>query len=86
MLYPTPTVWSTHVLLALDENGQKLLDALLDEDLQALAWTKHGFRTGNYSTVSTGGDIAAKGVAADITQVTQVPSYDVMKIIIESLQ
>lgn len=86
MLYPAPTVWSTHVLLALDENGQKFLDALLDEDLQSLAWTKHGFRTGNYSTASTGGSIAAKGVAPDITQVTQVPSYDVMKVIIDGLQ
>lgn len=86
MLYPAPTVWSTHVLLALDENGQKFLDALLDEDLQSLAWTKHGFRTGNYSTASTGGSIAAKGVAPEITQVTQVPSYDVMKVIIDGLQ
>ena len=55
------TVWSTHVLLALDENGQKFLDALHDEDLQSLAWTKHGFRTGNYSTASTGGVYCGQG-------------------------
>ena len=28
ILYPTPTVWSTHVMIALDENGQALLEAL----------------------------------------------------------
>ena len=86
MLYPAPTVWSTHVFIALDDNGQLLLNALLDEDVQKLAWEKHGFRTGNYTTVSESEDLTAVGVADDITQVTQVPSYDVMKVIIEQLQ
>ena len=80
MLYPTPTVWSTHVFIALDVNG------LLDEDIQRLAWEKHGFRTGNYATVSESSSLNAQGVADTITQVTQVPSYDVMKVIIEQLQ
>lgn len=86
MLYPAPTVWSTHVFIALDDNGQLLLNALLDEDVQKLAWEKHGFRTGNYTTVSESENLTAVGVADDITQVTQVPSYDVMKVIIEQLQ
>ena len=86
MLYPTPTVWSTHVFIALDANGQVLLNGLLDEDIQRLAWEKHGFRTGNYTTVSESGSLNAQGVADTITQVTQVPSYDVMKVIIEHLQ
>ena len=86
MLYPTPTVWSTHVFIALDANGQVLLNGLLDEDIQRLAWEKHGFRTGNYATVSESSSLTAQGVADTITQVTQVPSYDVMKVIIEQLQ
>ena len=86
MLYPTPTVWSTHVFIALNANGQILLNGLLDEDIQRLAWEKHGFRTGNYTTVSESGSLNAQGVADTITQVTQVPSYDVMKVIIEQLQ
>ena len=86
MLYPTPTVWSTHVFIALDADGQVLLNGLLDEDIQRLAWEKHGFRTGNYATVSESSSLNARGVADTITQVTQVPSYDVMKVIIEQLQ
>lgn len=86
MLYPTPTVWSTHVFIALDADGQVLLNGLLDEDIQRLAWEKHGFRTGNYATVSESSSLNAQGVADTITQVTQVPSYDVMKVIIEQLQ
>ena len=86
MLYPTPTVWSAHVMIALDENGQILLNAMQDEEVQDLAWKKHGFRTGNYGDIADSGAIPAEGVAASITQVAQVPSYDVMKVIIEQLE
>ncbi len=86
MLYPTPTVWSSHVLIALDEKGQDLLNALLDEDIQEIAWERHGFRTGNYGTLSDPESLAAEGVAASVSQVTPVPSYDAMKILIEALQ
>ena len=50
MLYPTPTVWSSHIYIALDEAGTAGIDALLDEEIQRLAWEKHGFRTGIYDT------------------------------------
>lgn len=86
MLYPTPTVWSAHVMIALDENGQILLNAMQDEEVQDLAWKKHGFRTGNYGDIADSGSIPADGVASSITQVAQVPSYDVMKVIIEQLE
>lgn len=86
MLYPTPTVWSAHVMIALDENGQILLNAMQDEEIQDIAWKKHGFRTGNYGDIADSGTIPADGVAASITQVAQVPSYDVMKVIIEQLE
>lgn len=86
MLYPAPTVWSTHVLIALDENGQVLLNAMLDEEIQDLAWKKHGFRTGNYDAVTDPSTLPAEGVASSVTQVAQVPSYDVMKVIIEQLE
>ncbi len=86
MLYPTPTVWSAHVMIALDENGQILLNAMQDEEIQDIAWKKHGFRIGNYGDIADSGTIPADGVAASITQVAQVPSYDVMKVIIEQLE
>ena len=42
MMYPTPTVWSSHVYIALDEAGTAGIDALLDEDIQRLAWESMG--------------------------------------------
>lgn len=86
ILYPTPTVWSTHVMIALDDKGKQLLKAFLDEDIQRLAWEKHGFRTGSYDAVSGTAAMPVPGVADTITQVTQIPAYDVMKQIIEALQ
>ena len=46
VVYPSPTVYSSHVMIALDDNGVKAIDALRSKDIQDLAWQKHGFRTG----------------------------------------
>ena len=45
VLYPEPTVWSEHPLLALNAKGKRLLDALQDEELQKIAVENHGFRS-----------------------------------------
>ena len=84
ILYPAPTVWSAHVLIAIDESGQTLLKGLQDETVQELAWKKHGFRTGSAGTSQ--GETEVTGIADSITQVAQVPSYEVMRQIIEGLQ
>lgn len=52
VLYPTPTVWSSHVMIALDDDGKQFLNALQDEEIQKLAWIKHGFRTGSAGVAS----------------------------------
>ncbi|MGV6876687.1 hypothetical protein ACUSIJ_28975 [Pseudochelatococcus sp. B33] len=44
LIYPRPTVYSAHPLLALDTQATALIDALLTPELQAIAWTNHGFR------------------------------------------
>ena len=85
MIYPTPTVWSTHVYIALDDQGKNGTAALLDEEVQRLAWEKHGFRTSNYETLEKGGGQAVAELAGDITRVVPVPDYPAMKRIIEEL-
>lgn len=44
VIYPRPTVWASHPLIAETPNGVKLQKALLDPEIQKLAWEKHGFR------------------------------------------
>ena len=85
MLYPAPTVWSTHIYIALTENGERAIDGLLDEDIQRLAWEKHGFRTNVYLAATSVDDFGVDGLAPEITQVSQIPNYQTMKRIIDSL-
>ena len=69
IMYPTPTVWSSHVYIALDEAGTAGIDALLDEDIQRLAWEKHGFRTGVYDTPTDAARFGVSCIAEELTQV-----------------
>ena len=85
IMYPTPTVWSSHVYIALDENGTAGIDALLDEDIQRLAWKKHGFRTGVYDTPTDSDHFGVPGIAGELTQVAPMPDADTMNKIIEAL-
>lgn len=85
MMYPTPTVWSSHVYIALDEAGTAGIDALLDEEIQRLAWEKHGFRTGVYDTPADIGHFGVSGIAAEITQVAPMPDANTMDRIIKAL-
>ena len=86
VIYPAPTVWSTHIYIALNEEGKKGMDALSDADIQRLAWEKHGFRTGTYGASMETADMKVEGIPAQITGVMNMPEYAVMKKIIESLQ
>ena len=85
MLYPTPTVWSSHVYIALDSLGAQGAQALLDEDIQRIAWEKHGFRTGVYDAPTDIGQFGVDGVAQEVTQVVSMPSAAVMDQIIQAL-
>lgn len=86
MIYPTPTVWSTHIYIALDEEGKQGIEALSDADIQRIAWEKHGFRTGSYTVSSDQDELAVSGVPREVTSVINMPEYRVMKKIIAALQ
>lgn len=85
MMYPTPTVWSSHVYIALNEAGTAGIDALLDEDIQRLAWEKHGFRTGVYDTPTDAAHFGVSGIAEELTQVAPMPDANTMDRIIKAL-
>ena len=85
MIYPSPTVWSTHIYIALTENGEKAIEGLLDPQVQELAWEKHGFRTSVYQAAGSA-RFVVKGLAPEITRVMQMPDYETMRQIIDALQ
>jgi hypothetical protein len=83
VLYPEPTVWSAHPFIALTVNGDRVLDALLEEEIQALAWETHGFRTGVAAGQEAGRHFDIKGVPGQVKKVIQLPNPDTMQRIME---
>ena len=57
ILYPTPTIWNSHCIASFDEVGDEYYKAYEDKEIQQIAWSKYGFRTG------------VKGGNYDVTQV-----------------
>lgn len=84
-LYPVPTVWSSHPVIALTAAGKRFSEALKDEELQKIAWEKHGFRSGLMGVENDPDVLDAVGIPAEITSVMPLPAADVMEKIIRSL-
>ena len=85
VLYPEPTVWSSHPLIALNENGAKLIEAMQDEEIQKIAWEKHGFRTGVNGTINTQVE-GFYGIPKNINAVIQMPNPDTMQKIMDGIK
>lgn len=45
VLYPDPTIYSDHPILALDPDAARLIEAMKDPEIQTLAWKTYGFRS-----------------------------------------
>lgn len=85
ILYPTPTVFASHPLISLDANCKRLEAALQDQDLQALAWKEHGFRSGLLGVSNSPDVLNVGGIPETVNQVMPLPDAGVMKQIIEAL-
>jgi hypothetical protein len=86
ILYPQPTVWSAHTLIALTPGGVDLIKALQDKELQKIAWEKHGFRTGLIGAQDDARILNLVGIPEKVTQVIPMPGPAVMDTIIKSFQ
>lgn len=86
ILYPVPTVWSNHPVISLDDQGNRLIQALSSKEVQKLAWEKHGLRTGLVGIQNDPKILTVVGIPDKITQVTPMPKASVMDKIIQGLQ
>jgi hypothetical protein len=84
-LYPRPTVWSSHPMLALTDAGQRLIEALRDPEVQRLGWEQHGFRSAVPGVANDPDVCSLSGVPASIDSVSQMPNPAAMIRIIEGL-
>lgn len=86
IIYPTPTVWSEHPVMSLDDKGDKLIDILSDPEVQKIAWTRHGFRTGIGGAQNNPNDLPIKGVPTTIKSIIPMPTPEVMDGIVQKVQ
>lgn len=86
VLYPVPTVWASHPLIALDATGVRLVEALRDPEIQALAWKEHGFRSGVAGVDVDPQVLPVRGVPVQVTAVVPLPSAEVMEKIMQGLE
>lgn len=85
ILYPSPTVWSSHTLISLEGKADGLIEALRGKDAQGLAWRRHGFRPATVGVPVDAPDLAAAGIPDAIDAVAALPSAAVMERILAAL-
>jgi hypothetical protein len=85
ILYPEPTLWASHPFVARTTNGEKLLEALKDRDIQRLAWERHGQRPGVVGVPIDPSAIPIPGILEQITSVTNMPALEVMDEILATI-
>ncbi len=84
-LYLEPTVLSAHPLIALNDDATKLIPALLDTEIQAIAWQEHGFR-GPLGRSGARTIAALQGrMPASIASTMSMPDAETMLSLIDSL-
>lgn len=63
ILYPTPTIWNSHCIATFSDLGNEYYKAFEDKEIQQIAWSRYGFRTG-----ITGGNYDVSGLGIGIPQ------------------
>lgn len=85
IIYPTPTLYASHVMISLDEFGDRAIDALLAPSVQDLAWKKHGFRTGVAGSQPTDA-FGVQGVLPQVTRIMPMIDFQTMEQMLQALQ
>ena len=78
VLYPRPTAFSAHPLISIAPESDRLLEALMSDDLQALAWTNHGFRGPLGAVTGLASEQVAGLLPDSVSAVMPMPAADVM--------
>lgn len=85
ILYPEPTVWSSHPLILQSAKADALKRGLLDPEVQKIAWEQHGFRTGMMGAQNDPHLLSVVGIPAQINKVFSMPSPGTMDRILNAI-
>jgi hypothetical protein len=84
-LYPQPTVYSAHPLIALAPDSLALIDAMMSAELQTIGWQDHGFRGPLGAIGATTNPLVAGRMPAEVSNVAPMPDVNVMLAILDAL-
>jgi hypothetical protein len=76
VLYPDPTIYSDHPVLALNASAGRFIDAMKDPEIQTIAWKTYGFRSAIQVGANNTADFPAISLAEQI-RTTSPPAADV---------
>ena len=78
ILYPQPTVFSAHPLIVVNEAANPLIEALMNPDVQQIAWSRHGFRGPLGLSGETDNALVASRIMPHIDAVLPMPEIRTM--------
>jgi hypothetical protein len=70
VLYPDPTIYSDHPVLALNADAARFITALKDDEIQALAWKRYGLRSSVKLGINAVADFPDIGLSDQIRTTT----------------
>ncbi len=85
MLYPDPTLFNSHPILALTDKSRALIDAMKDPAIQTIAWQRYGFRSGTQLGANLIGDYAQVPLAQQ-PRATPAPNADVTLLLLRCIR
>ena len=84
ILYPEPTIYADHPILALNNDARRFIEAMQDRKIQTIAWQRYGFRSGTEIGLNDVADFPSLQLAQQI-RTTSPPKADVTLLLRECL-
>jgi len=84
-LYPKPTVYSAHPLIALSQASLPLIDAMVSKPIQEIGWQDHGFRGPLGAVGAVTNPLIQGRMPPQITAIAPMPDIGVMLRILQAL-
>jgi hypothetical protein len=85
-IYPEPTIFASHPLISLTPACARLAEALRDTEIQEIAWSDHGFRTGLLGVENDPAEMRVAALPEKVDLVAPMPPAAVMTRIIEAVR
>lgn len=86
VIYPEPTIFASHPMISLTPACDRLVQALEDPDVRAIAWAEHGFRTGLLGVEDDPAALTVARLPASVDLVAPMPGAEVMRRIIDAIR